>query len=125
MAAQACQTGRAVIGDRLDILIANAGNLESATIEETTVEDFRQAFRSQSPRAVLPHSSVVANLGSWRQRHPALVPGRPIPRSGRLSAYAAHQGRGSDTLVKHFAVAARGRAYIASGGTGRRRNRHV
>src|SRR6266576_5248062 len=31
---------RAVVGDRLDILVANAGITKSATIEETTVEDF-------------------------------------------------------------------------------------
>src|SRR2546425_6605817 len=31
---------RAVVGDRLDILVANAGISKAATIEETTVPDF-------------------------------------------------------------------------------------
>ena len=35
---------RAVVGDRLDILVANAGISTSATIEETTVEDFDRLF---------------------------------------------------------------------------------
>ena len=33
-----------MVGDRLDILIANAGILKSATIEKTTVEDFDRLF---------------------------------------------------------------------------------
>jgi 3-oxoacyl-[acyl-carrier protein] reductase len=31
---------RSIIGDRLDILVANAGISKAATIEETTLEDF-------------------------------------------------------------------------------------
>ena len=35
---------REIIGDRLDILIANAGVSKAATIEDTTVEDFDRLF---------------------------------------------------------------------------------
>ena len=35
---------RSIVGDRLDILVANAGVLKAATIEETTVEDFDRLF---------------------------------------------------------------------------------
>jgi 3-oxoacyl-[acyl-carrier protein] reductase len=35
---------RAIVGDRLDILVANAGISKAATIEETTVEDFNDLF---------------------------------------------------------------------------------
>ena len=35
---------RAIVGDRLDILVANAGVSKSATIEDTTVEDFDRLF---------------------------------------------------------------------------------
>jgi NAD(P)-dependent dehydrogenase (short-subunit alcohol dehydrogenase family) len=35
---------RAIVGDRLDILVANAGISKAATIEETTVEDFDKLF---------------------------------------------------------------------------------
>jgi len=35
---------RGIIGDRLDILVANAGISKAATIEDTTVEDFDALF---------------------------------------------------------------------------------
>ena len=35
---------RNIVGDRLDILVANAGVSKAATIEETTVEDFDKLF---------------------------------------------------------------------------------
>jgi 3-oxoacyl-[acyl-carrier protein] reductase len=34
----------AAVGDRLDILVANAGVSKSATIEDTTIEDFDRLF---------------------------------------------------------------------------------
>src|SRR3989442_15510873 len=64
---------RAVVGDRLDILVANAGISKSATIEETTVGDFDRLFAVQRPRAVLPRPAVAADPRQWRQRRPALV----------------------------------------------------
>ena len=42
------QQVRAIIGDRLDILVANAGVAKAATIEETTVEDFDRLFARRS-----------------------------------------------------------------------------
>src|SRR5258707_519742 len=35
---------RSIVGDRLDILVANAGVSRAATIEDTTVEDFDNLF---------------------------------------------------------------------------------
>ena len=35
---------REIIGDRLDILVANAGVSKAATIEDTTIEDFDRLF---------------------------------------------------------------------------------
>jgi 3-oxoacyl-[acyl-carrier protein] reductase len=35
---------RAIVGDRLDILVANAGISKAASIEETTVQDFDKLF---------------------------------------------------------------------------------
>jgi 3-oxoacyl-[acyl-carrier protein] reductase len=94
---------RAVIGDRLDILVANAGASKSATIEETTVEDFDRLFavNVRTPfflvQQLLPimckDSSIV--LVSSLAAHAAV---------GTLSAYAATKGA-IDTLVKHFASA--------------------
>ena len=40
-AGKLARQARSIIGDRLDILVANAGISKAATIEEMTVEDFR------------------------------------------------------------------------------------
>jgi NAD(P)-dependent dehydrogenase (short-subunit alcohol dehydrogenase family) len=98
---------RAVVGDRLDILVANAGISKAATIEETTVEDFNDLFavNVRAPyflvQQLLPtlckDSSIV--LLSSLAAHASL---------GTLSAYAATKGA-IDTLVKHFASALGGR----------------
>jgi NAD(P)-dependent dehydrogenase (short-subunit alcohol dehydrogenase family) len=94
---------RAVVGARLDILVANAGISKSATIEATTVEDFDKLFavNVRAPfflvQQLLPimgkDSSIVllSSLGA----HAAI---------GTLSVYAATKGA-IDTLVKYFAAA--------------------
>ena len=94
---------RAIVGDRLDILVANAGISKAATIEETTVEDFNDLFavNVRAPyflvQQLLPtlckDSSIV--LLSSVAAHATV---------GTLSAYAATKGA-IDTLVKHFASA--------------------
>jgi len=99
---QLAKQARALIGDRLDILIANAGTAKSATLEETTVEDFDRLFavNVRAPfflvQQLLPimgkDGSIV--LISSLAAH-AVV--------GTLSAYAATKGA-IDTLVKHFAA---------------------
>ena len=94
---------RAIVGDRLDILVANAGISKSATIEDTTVEVFDNLF------AV----NVRAPFFLVQQLLPALCKGSNIiftsslaahASVGTLSAYAATKGA-VDTLVKHFAAA--------------------
>jgi 3-oxoacyl-[acyl-carrier protein] reductase len=44
----------------LDILVANAGISKSASVEETTVEDFDR------PRTVLPGAAASADPGQWQ-----------------------------------------------------------
>src|ERR1700684_3308888 len=92
---------RATVGDRLDILVANAGISKSATIEETTVEDFDKLFavNVRAPyflvQQLLPtrsSGSCVVFLSSLGAR--AVL--------GTIPAYAATKGA-IDTLVKHFA----------------------
>src|SRR5271156_3668402 len=92
---------REIIGDRLDILIANAGITKAATLEETTVEDFDRLFAVnvrapfflvQQLLPILHEGSSIVLLSSLAAR--AVV--------GTLSAYAATKGA-VDTLVKHFA----------------------
>jgi 3-oxoacyl-[acyl-carrier protein] reductase len=94
---------RAIVGDRLDILVANAGVAAPATIEDTTVGDFDNLF------AV----NVRAPFFLVQQLLPALCKGSNIiftsslaarASVGTLSAYAATKGA-VDTLVKHFAAA--------------------
>jgi 3-oxoacyl-[acyl-carrier protein] reductase len=94
---------RAIVGDRLDILVANAGISKAATIEETTVEDFDNLF---AVNARAPFFLV-------QQLLPALCKGSSIiftsslaarAAVGTLYAYAATKGA-VETLVKHFAVA--------------------
>jgi 3-oxoacyl-[acyl-carrier protein] reductase len=92
---------REIIGDRLDILIANAGVSKAATIEETTVEDFDRLFAVnvrapfflvQQLLPILPKGSSIVFVSSLAAR--AVV--------GTIPAYAATKGA-IDTLVKHFA----------------------
>jgi len=92
---------RAVVGDRLDILVANAGISKAATIEETTVEDFDRLFAVnvrapfflvQQLLPILSEGSSIVFLSSLAAR--AVV--------GTIPAYAATKGA-IDTLVKHFA----------------------
>jgi NAD(P)-dependent dehydrogenase (short-subunit alcohol dehydrogenase family) len=93
---------RAIVGDRLDILVANAGISNSAKIEETTVEDFDRLF------AV----NVRAPFFLVQQLLPVLGDGSSVVLLSSLgahfavggTAYAATKGA-IDTLVKHFAFA--------------------
>ena len=87
---------RSIIGDRLDILVANAGISKAASIEEITVEDFDKLF------AV----NVRAPYFLVQQLLPVLGEGSSVilVSSRTLSAYAATKGA-IDTLVKYFAAA--------------------
>jgi 3-oxoacyl-[acyl-carrier protein] reductase len=98
---------REIVGDRLDILIANAGVSKAATIEDTTVEDFDRLFAVnvrapfflvQQLLPILHEGSCIVLLSSLGAR--AAV--------GALSAYSATKGA-IDTLVKHFAYVLGGR----------------
>lgn len=100
---QLAQRVRAIIGGRLDVLVANAGISKAASIEDTTVEDFDALF------AV----NVRAPFFLVQQLLPALCKGSSIvllsslaahASVGTLSAYSATKGA-IDTLVKHFAAA--------------------
>ena len=94
---------RAMAGDRLDILVANAGTSKAVALEEYTVEDFDRLFAVnvrapfflvQQLLPILHEGSSIIMLSSLAAR--AVV--------GTTSAYAATKGA-VDTLVKHFASA--------------------
>jgi NAD(P)-dependent dehydrogenase (short-subunit alcohol dehydrogenase family) len=94
---------RAIIGDRLDILVANAGISKTATIEETTVEDFDNLFavNVRAPYFLLQQLLPALSEGSSVVLLSSLAAHASV---GTLSAYAATKGA-IDTLVKHFAAA--------------------
>ena len=95
---------RAIVGDRLDILVANAGiNKKPCTIEETTVEDFDALF-AVNVRA--PYFLVQQLLPSMGNGSSVVLLSSLVAHAsvGMLSAYAATKGA-IDTLVKHFASA--------------------
>ena len=94
---------RAIVGDRLDILVASAGIAKAATIEETTVEDFDALFavNVRAPYFLLQQLLPAMCKGSSVVLLSSLAAHASV---GTLSAYAATKGA-IDTLVKHFAAA--------------------
>jgi 3-oxoacyl-[acyl-carrier protein] reductase len=94
---------RDLIGDRLDILVSNAGISQAASFEDMTVKDFDELFavnvRSpyflvQQLLPILVNGSNIVFLSSLGVRTAV----------GTLSAYASTKGA-INTLVKYFAVA--------------------
>ena len=94
---------RAVVGHRLDILVANAGISKAASIEETTVEDFDNLFavNVRAPYFLVQQLLPVMCKGSSVVLLSSLAAHAAV---GTLPAYAATKGA-VDTLVKHFASA--------------------
>src|SRR2546426_1621659 len=93
---------RAAVGDRLDILVANAGISKSATIEETTVEDFDRLFavNVRAPFFLVQQLLPILGSGGSVVLLSSLAAHATV---GTLPAYAATKGA-IDTLVKHFAA---------------------
>jgi 3-oxoacyl-[acyl-carrier protein] reductase len=94
---------RAIVGERLDILVANAGIASPSPIEQTTVDDFDKLyavnvrapyFLVQQLLPIMCKDSSITLLSSLAAR--AAV--------RNLSAYAATKGAVA-TMVKHFAAA--------------------
>jgi 3-oxoacyl-[acyl-carrier protein] reductase len=92
---------RAIMGDRLDILVANAGTSKAAAIEDYTVEDFDHLFavNVRAPFFLVQQLLPVLHQGSSIVLLSSLAARAAV---GTLSAYAATKGA-IDTLVKHFA----------------------
>jgi 3-oxoacyl-[acyl-carrier protein] reductase len=98
---------RAIVGDRLDILVANAGISKAATIEDYTVEDFDNLFavNVRAPFFLVQQLLPIMHEGSSIVLLSSLAARAAV---GTLSAYAATKGA-VDTLVKHFAFMFGGR----------------
>ena len=98
---------REIAGDKLDILVANAGIAKAAPIEEHTVEDFDKLFATnvRAPfflvQQLLPlfgDGSSIVLVTSLAARFTA-----GSSQTISLPAYASTKGA-LDTLVKHFAA---------------------
>jgi 3-oxoacyl-[acyl-carrier protein] reductase len=98
---------RSIIGDRLDVLVANAGAAKSAPIEDLSVEDFDRLFavNVRAPYFLVQQLLPILGEGSSVVLVSSLAAHASV---GELSAYAATKGA-VDTLVKHFASALGGR----------------
>jgi len=94
---------RAIVGDRLDILVANAGISKAASIEDTSLEDFDRLFavNVRAPYFLVQQLLPVLCEGSTIIFTSSLAARASV---GTLPAYAATKGA-IDTLVKHFAAA--------------------
>ena len=94
---------RKIVGDRLDILVANAGISKAASIEDTTVEDFDRLFavNVRAPFFLVQQLLPILHEGSSVVLLSSLGAKAAV---GTLYAYAATKGA-IDTLVKHFAAA--------------------
>jgi len=100
---------RALVGDRLDVLVLNAGISKSARIADYTVEDFDSLFATnvrgpfflvQQLLPVLGEGSSIVVVSSLGAR---TVVGKPGVDSPSILAYASTKGA-LETLVKNWAA---------------------
>src|SRR5260221_7631658 len=93
---------RKLVGDRLDILVANAGIATPATIEDQTLEEFDRMFAVNAPAPFFLGQQLLPPL---REGSSIVLMSSLAARAsvGLLPAYAATKGA-IDTLVKHFAA---------------------
>ena len=93
---------RRIVGERLDILVANAGVSKAATIEQTTVADFDNLF-AVNVRA--PFFLVQQLLPIMAEGSNVILTSSLAARAvvGTIPVYAATKGA-VDTLVKHLAA---------------------
>ena len=108
-AARLAKQVRTIVGDRLDVLVLNAGISKSARISDYTVEDFDSLFATnvrgpfflvQQLLPVLGEGSSIVVISSAAVR---MVPGKPAFENPSILAYASSKGA-LETLVKHWAA---------------------
>ena len=100
---------RSIVGDRLDVLVSNAGISKAATIKDHTVEDFDNLFATnvRSPfflvQQLLPVLGEGSNIVVISSAAARTVAGKPALENPSLRAYASTKGA-IETLVKHWAA---------------------
>jgi NAD(P)-dependent dehydrogenase (short-subunit alcohol dehydrogenase family) len=100
---------RAIVGDRLDVLVLNAGISKAARLADYTVEDFDNLFATnvrgpfflvQQLLPILGEGSNIVLISSAVARTVVSKPGLENPS---ILAYASTKGA-IETLVKHWAA---------------------
>ena len=100
---------RSIVGDRLDVLVLNAGISKAARIADYTVEDFDNLFATnvrgpfflvQQLLPILGEGSNIIVISSAVAR---TVVGKPGLDNPSITAYASTKGA-LETLVKHWAA---------------------
>jgi len=100
---------RSIVGERLDVLVSNAGISKAARIADYTVEDFDNLFATnvrgpfflvQQLLPVLGEGSSIVVISSATAR---TVAGKPGLEDPSVLAYASTKGA-LETLVKHWAA---------------------
>jgi 3-oxoacyl-[acyl-carrier protein] reductase len=100
---------RSIVGDRLDVLVLNAGISESAPLADHTIDDFDKLFATnvrgpfflvQQLLPVLGEGSSVVVVSSLGAR---MVVGKPGLENPSILAYAATKGA-LETLVRNWAA---------------------
>ena len=100
---------RSIVGQRLHVLVSNAGISKAATIKDYTVEDFDNLFATnvrspfflvQQLLPILGEGSTIIVISSLGAR---AVAGKPDLESPSILAYASTKGA-LETLVKNWAA---------------------
>ena len=100
---------RSIVGDRLDVLVANAGISKSARIADYTVQDFDNLFATnvRGPfflvQQLLPVLGEGSNIILVSSIAAYTVVGKPALENPSILAYASTKGA-LETLVKNWAA---------------------
>jgi 3-oxoacyl-[acyl-carrier protein] reductase len=100
---------RSIVGDRLDILVANAGVSKSATIKNHTIEDFDNLFSTnvRSPfflvQQLLPILGPGSNVVLISSLAARAVIGKPDLENNSILLYASTKAA-IETLVRNWAA---------------------
>jgi len=100
---------RSIVGERLDVLVLNAGISKAARIADYTVEDFDNLFaiNVRSPfflvQQLLPVLVEGSNIIAISSAQARTVAGKPGLENPSLLAYASTKGA-VETLVKNWAA---------------------
>src|SRR5580700_5779256 len=103
------QEVRAIVGERLDVVVSNAGISKAATIQDHTVEDFDKLFATnvRSPfflvQQLLPVLGEGSNIIVISSLGARAVVGTPDLDKPSILAYTATKGA-IETLVKNWAA---------------------